>query len=447
MAALALLLLLAAPAEPAGLAALADGVAAQLGAPAEGRRGLALDLAAEPAALAGPLGTALAASLGRAGWAVSLLAAPGGEPAARAAGADWLLTLSAGAGAGGRELVAVGQAVPLWGSFFLQARPGVRAAPPRVVSARAAADAAAQLLLRPARRPDLSRLALRRLARLPYPVVALAAGDAGEAGPSIVAVAPDAVRLLDASGAELASRPLDPAGRGPVRLPFATAVVGGLGGGRIGVGVAGAPGGEVLARRNGRLERRAALPMAPLASGEAGTLFGAFAPGKAALADLLALGVDPAARPRSPGDLAAVAAAPRGGPVAFAALRPDGRLELLGPGLAPAGLVDGVGAGFALADLDGDGEAEVVASLAAPAGPDRLRVLRLAAPAAGGREGRAASTAWESEPIDGALLAGAAADLTGDGVDDALLAAAVTGAGGAPATDLWLLTADPREAP
>ena len=451
---LALLLAATAPAAPpSALDALADGVAAQVGQPAGGRRGLALELAAEPAALAGPLGAALAAALGRAGWAVTPLAPAGdaaapsrGEAAARAAGADWLLTLTAGATArpDAAELVAIGEAVPLWDSFFLQARPGVRAAPPRPVSARAPADAAVGLLLRPARRPDLARLALRRLARLPYRTVALAAGDAGEAGPSLLVVSPDAVRLLDAGGTELASRPLDPAALRPVRRPLATAVVGELGGGRLGLAVAGAPGGEVLARRGARLDRVGALPLAPLATGEAGTLFGRFAEGRAALQDLLALGVDPRARARSAGELAAVAAAPRGGPVAFAALRPDGRLDLLDASLAAAGRADGVGAGFALADLDGDGAAELVASLATPAAPDRLRVLPLATGGAAPAGDRPRPIAFESAPLAGLVLCGAAADLTGDGLDDALLAADASGPEGA-ATDLWLLTADVRE--
>lgn len=136
--------------------------------------------------------------------------------------------------------------------------------------------------------------------------------------------------------------------------------------------------------------------------------------------------------------------------MAFGALHPDGRLELLDESLGRAGHVEGVGAGFALADLDGDGTAELVASLASPTAPDRLRVVRLAPvglPAAGAEgAGPAAPPAYESPPISGPILCGAAADLTGDGLDDALLAADAVGPDG-PATELWLLTADVRESP
>jgi hypothetical protein len=59
--------------------------------------------------------------------------------------------------------------------------------------------------------------------------------------------------------------------------------------------------------------------------------------------------------------------------------------------------------------------------------------------------------AWESPPIPGAVVAAAAADLTGDGLDDVVLVA-VKRCGGRPCagdaaeTTLWLLTLDPREA-
>jgi hypothetical protein len=464
---LALLLALGAPATaqaepgrpPGALAGLAEAVAAALGAPEEGRRGLALALQAPSDGLAPSLTAALLATLGRSGWSVSAVGSgAGAEAAARAVGADWLLRLTAGGAADGRELVAVGEAIPLWASFFLQARPGVRPAPPRLVSVRTPSDEAARLLLRQERHPDLAKAVLRRLARLPYLVLALAAGDAGEPGPSILVVEPRGVRLLDATGRALAARTLDPSGRRPVRLPAATAVLAPLGGGRIGVALAGAPAGEVLVRHGGRLDLVATLPMVPLASGEAGLLFGAFAEDKGALQDLLSNGADPSARPRSALDLTAVTAAPHGGRVAFAALLPAGLLQLLGPDLAPVGAVAGVGAGFALADLDGDGAAELVASQATAGGADRLRVVRpaLATPPAGARvpddaaaaAGRAPGPviAFQSGPIEGQFTAAAAADLTGDGLDDAILAAEVAGQDGTQATELWLLTLDPLEA-
>jgi hypothetical protein len=87
--------------------------------------------------------------------------------------------------------------------------------------------------------------------------------------------------------------------------------------------------------------------------------------------------------------------------------------------------------GFALADLDGDGEPELVASAARPGSSDRARVLRL---------GSQVVTVFESAEVEGALVAGSAADVTGDGLDDAILAAALPGGG----TRLWIVTAEAR---
>jgi hypothetical protein len=167
------------------------------------------------------------------------------------------------------------------------------------------------------------------------------------------------------------------------------------------------------------------------------------------LRDLLSASVDPTARPRSDRLLYGVAAAPRPGPVAFAALGADLRLELLGSDLAPArigaprsgdgapAVLEGIGTGFALADLDGDGTAEVVASTADPAGPETLRVLSTYP---------GSPPLLELGPLTGRILSGAAGDLTGDGADDAVLGAIVEG-DGAVSTELLLLTADPRELP
>jgi len=438
------------PPGPAGssVEALAAALARELGPPAGGRRALALAVEVRARALGAPLEAALSAALSAQGYAVAPLRTPGDpEAAARAAGHDWLLRVQAGLVPGRRELGAVAELIPTWPSFFLQRRPGARAVPPRLVEARAPADAATVLLAREGRPAGAPYAGVRRLARLPGRVLALAAGEAEEGrGPVVVAALPGALVVLSVEGERLATHTLEPVA-GPVRAPAAALAVGDFGGGRIAVREAGAQHGAVLALRGGRLEPVAALDGAPLCSGGAGAVFGAFQPGTSVLADALAPLVDPGAPPRSARTLYGVACAPRGGPIAFAALGTDLRLELLGADLrpvpsatpaAPATFLEGVGTGFALADLDGDGVAEVVTSSADPASPERIRVV----PARPG-----AAPAFEWGPIDGAILSGASADLTADGGDDAVLGAVLRLEDGSEATDLFLVTSDPRELP
>jgi len=430
----------ATPAAPPGLAGVAEALAAEIGPPPEGRRGLALAVEGVAPALAPPLESALAAALSRRGYAVSpLRGAADPEPRAREAGADWVVRVRGGLAPGRTEIALVGELIPTWSSFFLQRRPGVRPVPPRLVQARAAADPETLLLARPGRAADASRVAIRVLARVPGRVLALAVGDpVGDgAASAILAVTAGEAILLSGGGARLASRPLELAGRRPVRDPAATAAIGDFGGGRLALAVAGEPAGRVFAWQGGRLEPAGTIAAAPLCATDGGRIFGAFAPGKGLLADVLSPTIDPEAPPRSGREWLAVAAAPRGGPYPVAALGAGGRLELLRGDLGTAGVLDGVGAGFALADLDGDGTAEVVASTGTPGTPERVRVLEY---------GAAVAVAFESPPIAGAILAGAAGDVTGDGIDDAVLAAVVAADGGV-ATDLLLVTADPRVVP
>ena len=401
-------------------------------APGEAPAVVALAVLAPAEPLRSAAATALAGALSRRGWTVVPLERPpprDREAAARDAGADLLVTVRPSLA--GRSLSLVAEVVPTRPNFFLQGRPALRPAGSRLVTVAVEADLAARALAAtPAARGGL---ALRPLAVLPEPVLALAAGPTADAGsaPRLVAVTPSAVLLLDAAGAVLASHPLPPPSPGPrVRDPGAAAVVSGFGPGRIGYAVSGRGGGELLSAAGDRLQRAGALPAVPLSAGAAGVLFGSFAPGLGVLEDSLSLSPDGATPPRSPRWLLAAAAAPGPATVAFAVLDADFTLRLLGPALGTAAPeVPGVGVAFALADLDGDGEAEVVASSALPGGSDRVRVLR---------PGRGGEPLFQSGPIPGSLRAAAAADLTGDGVDDVVLAATL-GEGGAR---LWLLTAD-----
>jgi hypothetical protein len=442
LAPLALVAVLALPARgaPPALVAAAEALAADLGPPLEGRRAVLLAVDARPPALAGLVESALEGALSPLGYAVTLhRGRDDAEDAARRAGQDWLLRVRAGLVPRGRDLALVGELIPAWSSFFLQRRPGARAIPPRVVQARATADPETLLVAREERPAGAPFAVIRPLARVEGRVLALAVGDVGEGNASIVVVTPEALLVLRPDGG-VAARLESIAERAPVRAPAAAVAIGAFDGGRIAAQRAGEPLAEVIALGPERLERVGTLDAAPLCAGEAGVLLGAFAPGTSVFVDRLATADDPHAAPalRSRRLLYGAAAAPRGGPVAFAVLGVDLRLELLGPDLAatPGHLAAGAletGSGFALADLDGDGVAELVLSSRAPGGPDQIRIVAPLAPA---------PLVHASAPGDGVVLAGAGGDVTGDGVDDAVLALVTDGAA---ATTLLLVTADPRE--
>ncbi len=435
-------------ASPPALATAAEALAREVGAPAEGRRALLLAVEARAPALRAPLETALDAALAAQGYAVTPHRA-GGDPeaGARAGGQDWLLRVRAGLVPGRRELALVGELIPAWASFFLQRRPDARAVPPRIVQARAAADPETLLLAREAPPAGAPFAEIRKLTRVPGRVLALAVGEPGEPGRVlVVAVTPETIVVLSPTGERIAERAADPGQLlRPLRDPAAALAIGDFGGGRIAAFRAGAARGEVLALRGERLDAAGGLDGAPLCAGEGGRLFGLFEPRTGVFRDQLAPLVDPAVPARSARTLYGAACAPRAGPIAAAALGTDLRLELLGNDLQPVprttplapGGAPPTGSGFALADLDGDGAVELVVSSPDPAAPERIRILATLAEA---------PLLLESQPIPGAILAGAAGDLTGDGLDDAVLGALVTGDDGAPATDLYLVTSDPREA-
>jgi hypothetical protein len=392
--------------------------------------------------VASPLSTALSEALSRRGYAVAPIAAAHGaaEEAARALEADRLLRVTVGLVPGRRQLFVAAELLPVRTSFFLQRAPAVRPGSGRLWTLAVRADEPTLLLARAGARtgPGGASLWVRPLFRAPQPVLAIALGDAaGDGGTAVVVVTPGSLAVLSPGGGLVASHPLALPPSAP-RHAAATVAVGALGPGRIAVRVAGAPEGLLFRLSDRELTAVASLPLAPLAAGESGALFGAFVPGKAVLADLAVPFPDPAARPASPLEHAAFASAPRAGRVAHAWVSGDGVLTPLGPRLGLAGApVDGVGAGAALADLDGDGEPEIVSSLPEAGADDRIRVRRWSA-AAGPDE--PPTVLLESPRLAGSIRAGAAGDLTGDGLDDAVLAARLPGGG----TQLWLVTADPR---
>jgi hypothetical protein len=431
------LVLTARAADPEGtLARAGDELVARL-ASGNAEPGLVALVVSAPGAqaLAGPLETAICAALARRGFSAAPLRGlqlVDAEATARGLGADRLLRVSAGLSPGRSELSLTAEDLPTRPSFFLQHSSRVRPGGGRLWSLALPADPGTLVFARAPPRSQAAALAMRPLFQVSDRILALAVGDpAGDGSIAIAIVTPLSISLHGPTGALLARRDLEPGAR--VRHPAATVAIGDFPGGRIALQLAGGKPGEILAFGNGAMRPVAPLAAAPLAVVGRLHVFGAFLPARATFADFFAGAPAPGAQPRSGRELVAFAAAPRPGRIAFAALYDDGALQLLGADLvASTAPLAGVGAGFALADLDGDGEPELVASSAEPGPNDRIRVLRLAP---GGAE-----LVFESKPVPGSVLAGAASDVTGDGLDDAVLASVM------PSGDsqILLVTADPR---
>jgi len=406
----------------------ADELAAGLADGPPDRVGLAVS-APGADGLADPFAGALAAALARRGHAPVALPARASPEAARAAGADRLVLVRLALTPAAGQLVAAAEVVPLRENFFLQ-RMG--RAPSRHLTASAHADAEVRALARPqGERPTAP--ALVPLFTIGEPVLALAVDEAGDAPTLLVATSRSLSRHAR-DGQLLASRPAPAPPAGPrLRRAAAALAVGDYGGGRVAWQLAGSASAEVLDGQGASLRPVASLAAAPIASGGAGALYGTFAPGLPLLLDRLSPGAEPAALLRSGRLLQGAAAAPRPGRAAFAVLRADGVAELLTANLEGVGApVEAVGAGFALADVDGDGEPELVASSTAVGESDRVRLVR---------PGSRPEVVYQSPPVPGAILAAAAGDLTGDGLDDAVLAAEQPDG----ETRIWLLTSDARE--
>lgn len=333
----------------------------------------------------------------------------------------------------GGELVLSGTVEPTWVNFWT----GEPTGSVQAVTARVRADRAALLLARaaPGAQPATGSLRLRPLTQLEGPVTAVAVGDADGDGRAEILVLTDraltALRLEGGSVRRLAVRSLASRPRALVR---SREPAGGVVVARIALRTVVAynhsdlASGEILAFDGASFEPVADLPETPLAAGAGTVLYAGLVPGTSDFQGAVRL-VGPSGSRRL--DL--------GAPVRSAALGPDGRTLLtLGADwrltwrtLAPSGdaavpEAAPVGAGVALADVDGDGVLERVGSEAtAPGAEDRLVVAT------------ARGAVRELRPVPGAIRALAAGDATGDGRDDVVVAASA-----GDASWLYLLSED-----
>ncbi|WP_373044124.1 hypothetical protein [Vulgatibacter sp.] len=377
----------------AALDAVATSVATRVAAlfpPATTRLALGVDARVRRLGSAAEL--ALAAALRKAGFAPPLAARSAVE--ALAAGADALVTLRLEIAGG--ALVAAGEVRPVRSNFFTGAALSAGGA----LLAEAPADAAARLL---AGRLATGPLEVEwaRFATLPTAPLALAVGHLGGV-PHVAAITRDELVLFDAAGAEVTRLVLEGTGVAS-RDPRAGVVVAGD---RVRYALPLRGSAAVLRLERGRLIHEEAAPadVIPLAAGEAGVLAALQAPGGNLFGPMLLR-----ARPASPAaplagtlenPFVAALAAPHAGATPFGVIDVDGTFVPLDAELTPHAPIRGIGDAAALADLDGDGTPELVASARTAAGPDVVRVI----PPGGGRP-------VEAAPRDVPLLTAAAGDL------------------------------------
>jgi hypothetical protein len=435
----ALALLLAGPVPGTALEQLAAQLAEQV--LAEPPCGLHVEAASPELRRAGE--TVIAAALTARGLAtlpVSVADAERAEAAARTRGDRCLVRVRLSLAAG--LLHARGDALGTWVNFWSGARPSRPARPAMALQVSAPADAHALSLVAttlaagsPPKDATELRLEGAVFARLPTWTAAIAGGDLdGDGRAEVVALTDQGVFAFSPQGRLIARR--EPRGlpEAPARVREPVGALSVAPPGKVAYASGRWARGEELALDTGGVGFRVLreLSAVPAASIGPRLLLATARPGENTLGPP-ARWVEPegAASPLSisrPFLTASAFAGPAGAELLL--VYPDGRASWTRPGDGARSVeVLGVGAGAALVDLDGDGQAELVAS-----GPE-LRpqpdVLRaLAAPKAGGEP----EERWRVEVPYGRVLQVAAADLDGDGAQEVL--AAVWLADGT--TELWV---------
>nr|WP_211194504.1 VCBS repeat-containing protein [Pyxidicoccus fallax] len=375
---------------------------------------VALHLSGGSAELRRAVGTVLAARLSAAGLAPVVVDAPtpeAAEAAARAQGARTLVRLTLDVEGG--ELRARGDALGTWVNFWSGRTPTRPPKPAGALAGAVEADAAVLALAAvgaptaPAGNgsaPRAVHLLGAALARLEYPLAALAAGDLdGDGRDEVAALTERDVSVFAADGRLLARRELDalPSANATTREPFgALAVLPGPP--RLAAWSTRHAQGEVLALEAGRGTLRPLGPLdtAPLAAVERGT----FVPGQTAFAPEVRLADGRAMTVPAPFTTASLVAS------RMLFVHPDGSASLYPrAGAAPTRL-HGLGAGSALGDLDGDGTPELLTtSPQLQPTPDVLRVY-----ASTGDDPTAREPLWQGALPAGRALYVVTADLDGD---------------------------------
>jgi hypothetical protein len=348
-------LLLAAPAPPLALEALADQLRAQATA-AHPEPPVAVAIQAPSAMLGETAATLLATRLGDSGLPAVVIGPGEDAPArARSAGARSLIRLRLEVGP---EVAAAGELRPVWRNFWAGRTP-IESGPTHVLSAAVPVDRATQLLAAGTAQGTGLVLDPVPLARFPVRTAALTAGDLdGDGRPEVVVLAGGDVWVLDGAGTVLARHSLLdlPPAAAPAREPFGTLCISD---GRLLVAWARAESTVALRLQGNQLVRGPGAPGPTLGCGDAAEP-ASFVPGVARL--VLTRGAE--REPLWGGDAR---------PGHRLLLLPDGTARWFQPG-AEVRLLRDVGAGAAL--VSWQGEMRVAASSAQPAPPeDRLRLV------------------------------------------------------------------------